>query len=386
MRPGRAPSHVLALDGLRGLAILLVIPHNMNFGAQGIVRVATFAAGAGWIGVQLFFVLSGYLITCNLLDTLQSDNYYRVFFARRILRIVPLYVAFLAFALLVLPAAGIQAVQYLHNRSDQVWIWIFLVNWAMPFGHNVPGFGHFWSLGVEEQFYAIWPFVVARCSRRLAATCVVIAVVGLVVRATLLAVGAPALAAYTFTVCRVDALALGAAVAAMVRKPVFSLPARWPAGRLVLAATALLVGGGVITRGYPAYGAMSLTLGQSLLALAFALVILAIVTGGAGWWRTMLESAPLRSAGKYSYGMYVLHPLIDTLWQPTLLAACRWTGAWLPVVYMGLTAAMSFGAAFLSYHLLEKHFLRMKQLFVPSERQPTQGGRRPLSSPVEYVG
>ena len=225
-----APSHVPALDGLRGLAVLLVVPHNVNTGAQGLARVVTFPAGAGWIGVQLFFVLSGFLITRNLLASRGSGNYYRSFFARRILRIFPLYFLFLFVALIVLPSTGLEGAQYRHDRSHQIWLWTFLVNWTLPFGPNVAGFGQFWSLCVEEQFYAIWPTVVAKWARRLLALCVALAAAALALRLIFLTAGLPLDTAYTFTVSRMDAVALGALIAVAAhdrRRPAwFARPGR----------------------------------------------------------------------------------------------------------------------------------------------------------------
>src|SRR5690242_2951621 len=86
--------YIPALDGIRALAILLVIPHNIDLlhpSYSAAVRPALMLVHAGWIGVQLFFVLSGFLITGNLLDTQRADNYYSAFIARRALRILPLY-------------------------------------------------------------------------------------------------------------------------------------------------------------------------------------------------------------------------------------------------------------------------------------------------------
>ena len=100
-----ADSYLPALDGLRALAILLVIPHNSdNFGEHpGIFLPFAILAHAGWIGVQLFFVLSGFLITRNLMALRSTKNYFAVFFGRRVLRIFPLYFGTLIVGLLLLP-------------------------------------------------------------------------------------------------------------------------------------------------------------------------------------------------------------------------------------------------------------------------------------------
>lgn len=114
--------YLLSLDGVRGLAILMVLAHNLNVltgpqtpAGQAVSRIDDL----GWVGVQLFFVLSGFLITGILLDTRESDNYYRAFLGRRVLRIFPLYYGTLAVAFVVLPLVSSH-----HPPPDgQIWLW-----------------------------------------------------------------------------------------------------------------------------------------------------------------------------------------------------------------------------------------------------------------------
>jgi peptidoglycan/LPS O-acetylase OafA/YrhL len=340
----------------------------VNLGATGLVRVITYASGAGWIGVQLFFVLSGFLITGNLLDSLGAKNYYRAFYARRVLRIFPLYYGYLIAILILVPAVGLAPAELLDSRQHQVWLWTFLSNWGVP---TVRGFEHFWSLAVEEQFYLIWPLLVALCYRRLVPLCIAFAVGAFMFRSTTLAFGVDVGAAYGFTVSRMDALALGAAVAAIVRAPTGGIFARVSSTRLQQIAIGLLLVGFVITTAYRPHGLMTLTVGHSMLAVAFAIVIFAVATGTAGRWQAVFTSPVLMTVGKYSYGMYVLHLGIDLLWQQPILDRLAWTGGLRPAVYMVVIPFLSFAAAFLSYHLLEKHFLRLKRFFVPT---PGRGG------------
>jgi peptidoglycan/LPS O-acetylase OafA/YrhL len=103
-----------------------------------------------------------------------------------------------------------------------------------------------------------------------------------------------------------------------------------------------------------------------MLAVAFAIVIFAVATGTAGRWQAVCTSPVLMTVGKYSYGMYVLHLGIDLLWQQPILDRLAWTGSLRPAVYMVVIPVLSFAAAFLSYHVLEKHFLRLKRFFVPT--------------------
>jgi peptidoglycan/LPS O-acetylase OafA/YrhL len=366
--PGIA-RHVPALDGLRALAILLVIPHNGdNFAhvARALVPLAL-VAHAGWIGVQLFFVLSGFLITGNLIDSRRASNYFSAFYARRVLRIFPLYFTTLIVGLLLLPALVKLSPEVLASFQHQVWYWTFLSNWTEPFGKGVATFPHFWSLAVEEQFYFIWPFVVHRLPERpLVVLAVVIAVVALTIRAILVAAGAPPAAAYMFTACRMDALALGAAAAALVRMPGATLWLRAHRRYLIWAALGTGLLAAALTNEFAAYDWTSLTYGQTLLGVAFALLILYAVLqtdeGSRSWIIALLSSAPMRSIGKYSYAMYVLHLPISLLIPPESFTAL---GLWAMGAYVLTIAVLSYIAGALSYHLLEKHFLRMKRWFTP---------------------
>jgi peptidoglycan/LPS O-acetylase OafA/YrhL len=174
--------HIPALDGLRGIAILLVVPHNADVFSHSAAWLWPFAlvAHAGWLGVQLFFVLSGFLITRNLIDSRDAPNYLRAFFGRRVLRIFPLYFATLFLCLVLLPHIVDFAPGTLASHRHQLGLWTFTINWVQPFGADVSGFSHFWSLAVEEQFYLVWPFVVlAAAGTRLFRICIVLAAVAL---------------------------------------------------------------------------------------------------------------------------------------------------------------------------------------------------------------
>lgn len=364
--------HVPALDGLRGLAILLVIPHNADVfsGPAGMMWPAAMLAHAGWIGVQLFFVLSGFLITGNLLDSQRSTNYYSSFFARRVLRIFPLYYGVLLIGLVLVPRLVTLPAETLATHTHQVWLWTFLINWSEPFGWSVSGFPHFWSLAIEEQFYLLWPFLVhKRTPRAVWMLCAGIVVAAFVFRCALMLGGAKAEILYMFTVSRMDALAIGAACAALLRTPAAAANLHrydrhfWKAG-LLLAVVAM-----VATRGFEIYGAAMFTFGYPLLSTAFALLLLATLapaTGVAGAYQSVLNFGPLRSVGKYSYAMYVLHMPIQLTVGARALTWFKSHGVFLyPLLYPLLIALLSYLAAFASYHLYEKHFLKLKRRFVP---------------------
>jgi peptidoglycan/LPS O-acetylase OafA/YrhL len=356
------------LDALRGVAIMLVLVHRFNVTTDPVslpARALYALMEGGWVGVQLFFVLSGFLITGILLDSRGSRSYYRAFYARRTLRIFPLYYAVLAVAFVVVPlVTGRQPEGYQH----QAWLWIYLSNWVSPFGVGVAAFPHFWSLAVEEQFYLVWPFVVRVASRRaLPILCALLIVIALLSRFVLRAMHVTPGAPYSFTICRVDALAMGALAAWALRVPALARKLESRQRALGIATIALFLVGAVVTRGYPREGFATQTVGYSILAfvalVALVLGVLAQARGG----RTAARLAPslLRSLGKYSYGMYIFHVLVHHEIGVPLLARLGYVhpGTGVMLAYNAAMCALTYAIAVASYHLWEKHFLGLKRYF-----------------------
>ena len=379
-----------ALDGIRGLAIALVLVHNLcglDDDGNLVLRVFDTALTFGWVGVQLFFVLSGFLITGILVDDRGTKGYFRAFFMRRILRIFPLYYLVLLGYFVILPMLVRLPAAVSESLGNQVWYWLYLSNWAAPLEHGVKGLPHFWSLAVEEQFYLAWPLVVFYAdTRRLVKVCIGLAVIAFAVRVGVRIAHLPPEIAYENTFARVDALAMGALGAVAVRDARFL-------GWLVPRLRMLWIGMGVatlamvvITRGFARTNVGVQTVGYSLLAMFFTLLV---VTGavapafddpgeGDGWMQSVyrgLASAPLRWLGKYSYGIYVFHiPLrivgMRLIGGETVLT--RGTTAHQLVHVLGfatVVAALSAMAAVLSWNVFEKRFLALKASFasgVPS--------------------
>jgi len=388
----RIPQHLPALDGVRGLAIALVLCHNFQIleGPPDLIgRVAELAFDLGWIGVQLFFVLSGFLITRILLQTQDAPNYYFAFFGRRLLRIFPLYYATLAVAFILLPALGAMPARWEADRPQQLWLWLYLSNWTAPYGSASHAFPHFWSLAVEEQFYLLWPLLVHRRSAaQVLRWCGAIALAILGVRIGMLAAGLGPDPVYSFTVTRLDALAIGGAAAAWLQLP--GAPARAIAlrQRLIAAALVLAAVGFVATRGYPRTSPLGQTLGYSVLALVFALGVVAAAAGdavadgvAARGWVGWLRAAPLRLLGRYSYGMYVFHkPLHDLAGKPLLqsLGLYDHAGSAVAVAYIAVATLVTLGLAMVSYHLFEKRFLGLKRWFVAEPARLMAASGRPV--------
>jgi peptidoglycan/LPS O-acetylase OafA/YrhL len=351
--------HMPALDGLRGIAILLVLAHGFD-----VIRTQTgpghdidLVLDLGWIGVQLFFVLSGFLITGILLDTQGSPTYYRSFFARRVLRIFPLYygvliVAYALVPLIATPPPG--------HGDHQVWLWTYTANFAEPLGKSEPAFPHFWSLCVEEQFYLVWPFVV-RFAGRVGVIVLGVALVGVAIGSRLYVRqrwGDDA--AYMFTPCRMDALAIGAVAAALVRgERIGRRLVAWGPKRTAIVGALVVVAGSVLGH-LSRTGPTMQTGGYSLLALGFAIVMMGALSPQALPAR-LLSMSWLRRVGTYSYGMYVFHaPLHLFVGLPILAQIAPSPGTSTGLVYAAIATLATFGAGAVSYHVYERRFLAWK--------------------------
>ena len=400
-----APDHLPALDGLRGLAILMVLLHNFDVlepagraGWSGLLAAASkLAFYLGWIGVQLFFVLSGFLITRGLLHAQGQPGYFRDFYVKRVLRIFPLYWAALLLFTELLPGLGLAPPP--PDRGGTLWLWLHLANWTIPFSPHGSALPHFWSLAVEEQFYLFWPLLLWRLKLRdVWLLCLLLMGASPLLRALLIGQGLPAEAIYEFTVTRMDALAAGAALAAWDAGRARHGATRWRLWHLQAVGLATLALGVWWSHGFQRVGDVAQVAGYSLLAVSFTaftgwamLCDRARQRGGSvgrqGRW---LRSGLLRSFGRYSYAIYIFHkPLHDLVGAPLL---ARLTGS--PVTadpavafaYIAAATAAVWVVGWLSWHLFERHFLAMRHLLLretppaparPAEPRTAPGGREP---------
>lgn len=379
------PSYLPSLDGIRGLAILMVIAHNVQLldvpDMQGAVALMQFILNIGWVGVQLFFVLSGFLITGILLDSVGQPHGLKNFIARRALRIFPLYYGTLALIFLMLPLLNAQPAMYHAQAPYQIWLWVYLSNWTDAMGIGPESLPHFWSLAVEEQFYLVWPLLVfsLRTAPRVAVACVLVAIISLLCRVVLFNADANHYVVYQWTICRMDALALGGLAATCWRVAAWR---NWLAAHRAQLGWALLVFLGVLflwTHAFPRTSFRGATVGYTALAIIFAAWLYAsanhdtemesvarnVPASTPIWHRTMRLPA-LQSVGKYSYGMYVVHKPLHDLFSAKLLSKFGvQTAGYIGNACLHVLAVMvvSYAVAWLSYHLYEVHFLRLKRHF-----------------------
>ena len=361
------------LDGIRGLAILMVIcchAFESNYQTGGLlVRFVGFLFYYGHFGVDLFFVLSGFLITGILFDSLGDSGFFRKFYARRALRIFPLYYGVLL-VLFVLTHP-----LHLHWGS-MGWLLLTYLQNLHPYAISnfAPGSGiglyHFWSLAVEEQFYLVWPAVVffVRGKRGLLVTTLAASAGALLLRLSLLAGGVPAIDIHVTTICRADSLLLGGSLAMLYRSrswPRVLQVAPWGflSAAIIVVTSIFLIESRVAL--HPLLGRFWMSgVRYSVLALGFAcLIAWSLRPKSMCQWVFQLKW--LRFLGKYSYGIYVLHVLALSVFALPLRAAIlQATHSKLLAVVVAGVVSLSIGilAAYVSY-LYEKPFLRLKHLF-----------------------
>jgi peptidoglycan/LPS O-acetylase OafA/YrhL len=344
--------HIPSLDGLRAIAVLMVLATHFWSDLSGFTSLNRLAA-FGWAGVDLFFVLSGFLITSILLATRERPGYFVNFYARRTLRIFPLYYLVLAVVLLGLPLITTLPTQVMQDRPLY---FLYLSNVALAIG----GWQLFllditWSLAIEEQFYLVWPAIVRWASRRrLVILCVVLIVAVPVARA----LAWPYLNwrwIHMATPFRLDAFAIGAM---LVLVAVPRRLALWTCGVGSSILLALVLTGQFARDSY-----LVGTIGYSVTA----------ITSGAALWLAIgtrwLAWRPLTHIGMVSYGMYLLHPLCLAVTSKAFGLAgvdlMRLTG--MPLLDAVLGMVIATGAvvlvATLCFWIYETPFLRLKRYF-----------------------
>jgi peptidoglycan/LPS O-acetylase OafA/YrhL len=361
------------LDGIRGLAILMVLLFHILKRAESLtgsdlLRSMTWIARIGWVGVDIFFVLSGFLITSILLKSEDSPHYFKNFYVRRILRIFPLYYLVIIAVLIFLPtldpqqAARTQAAWPFFMFYQQNWLYI---SQPAPSAFLVVS----WSLAIEEQFYLIWPAVVKFFStRHLVMIGIGIIFFSLATRLIFITLGTGNFPIKEFfyygSLTRFEGLAAGALVAILFRSVEWKnrLAKYAKAGFIlsILAFGALLFGNSFAHISESS----NLTIwGYTLLALiGSALIILVSTQPENSWIRVVFRNKTLSFFGKYSYAMYLLHPpVLLVLWNYFVDAKRQSFQVWLVFILLSFFGTIL--ASLLTWHFLEKHALGLKKHF-----------------------
>ena len=367
--------YLSAIDGLRGIAILLVLWYHAPFlfrelpefseqqnpwAALGLFWAMSLG---GWIGVDLFFVISGFLITLILLRVRSVKGASFAFWTRRALRILPLAFLYL-FSLLALVALG-DPLHILPGFEGWAWYALYLGNIHIAlYGWQPLAAMILWSLAIEEQFYLVWPFLVRMFdARNLLALCMGLIFLSPFIRASIVSM-ADYPATYVFTFCRLDALAFGAVIAvlyrsAQSRQKLIATCQRLRVLALAVVLITLLV---PFSPSFPQTRPWFFTVfGYSLVAVSFA-VLLGASLGIEGRMKRLLASPSLIFLGRRCYGLYLWHVLAAGL---TIAALQHWEVGFYGHMIVWLMILVSMASA--SWLVFEEPILGLKR-FVPYQR------------------
>lgn len=348
-----------ALDGVRGIAALMIMVfHGWQGGVLNCLGRFAKVSVFGQTGVDLFFVLSGFLITRILISTKGSPHYFKVFYTRRALRIFPLYYLFLVIFCFVLPFIKGEA---FIPFSQSWWYWIYLQNVPDTFhGLAANGPGHFWSLAVEEHFYLLWPLVVYLTPIKRLHWLSFGVIIGAAVFRAIFLYGL-GVGVFYFTPCRMDTLAFGTLLAC--------IEATGQIARLkwifVAVLASVLPALGIMWTQVTGDGSNWLQLSKfSFIAMTYCAVIGTVISfQGIKWLRLFLANKPLRFAGKISYGLYVYHPIcfgfvfgLISVHNHGLLA-------------LAAGMAVTFLVSWASFRFFESYFLGLKKNFAYESRK-----------------
>jgi len=325
----------------------------------------------GWLGVDLFFVLSGFLITDILLKTKNSPGYLKNFYGRRVLRIFPLYYLSLFIFLIVLPRTDGFPIDLSYYINNQWWFWAYLQNWFLIFfdaGNTTTMIQHYWSLAVEEQFYIIWPFVILlirKPGRFLVFTSLLL--LGVISARFIIwqmhVKEFNYFGLYTYT--RIDGLCIGSMLAVLMKINSSFLRKYSSVVVFTLAGFNFLFY--FFNRRHEFSFPYLAIIGYTTFAIVFALVVYEAVARENKIINFILGIRLLRFFGKISYGLYVFH------W-PVYLILYKYADNW---IHKNLAIADQYAqtstsialtltgiaVSIISFYGFEKHFLKMKKLF-----------------------
>ena len=355
-------SYIPALDGLRGIAILFVVLYH-NF---GYIKQTQF----GWLGVDLFFVLSGFLITSILLQTVHTKGYLKNFYMRRVLRIFPLYFLCLFIFLIVFRAFGWYSSQLQYYHENQWWLWSYLQNWLYAFTlkDGSAMLVHLWSLGVEEQFYLLWPIIILLVRKPRILFYIMSALL-------LLAIAARCILwlyhfqdfnytlVYTFT--RIDGICIGSMIALLLNfKPDF-IEKNLAIIVITLAGLNFLFYflNENASNSYPYFAFIGFTTFCGM----FGLLLHELVKHRNSKLSKVFSFKPLIFIGRISYGFYIYHWPIYMMTHTQLSEYCinnfNWSKGISGFIASVISTLLALLVAVISYYSFENYFLRLKSRF-----------------------
>jgi peptidoglycan/LPS O-acetylase OafA/YrhL len=376
--------YIPELDALRAFGITMVILDHMWPDPRGLSKVLNLS----WSLMDSFFVLSGFLIAGILLDIRSRPDYYRYFYTRRALRILPLYyllITAMAVGSTLLGSGYFYAgIPSLYKWGSLCWFFVYLGNIPPAITTRFPtavrgSLSPLWSLQIEEQFYLLFPLLV----RRLNLKTLAVVLWTLVCFSPLLRIGlywlypAKNLLQYVLLPCRLEGLALGALIAVRFRMGPWNLPKR----RLTIVAVGLVAITGICGAwsGYYLSRPFNRTIGFLISPIAWSCVVLWLIVFRGSRITAFLRISPVRQLANISYGAYLLHlPIAQALGPVSRALGVRGLSSGYPRVaaVFSLTVIVSY----LSWRFFESPVLRLKERLFPRQTSPadlTALGRKP---------
>ena len=370
-------NRVKELDGLRGIAVALVMALHLFKRAgyftehpilEGFITFTT----VGWVGVDIFFTLSGFLITSILLKSKTDEHYFKNFYVRRALRIFPLYYAAILFVLFFAPKVEEEFTNQLSTALPIMLL--YQQNWALMFKdfHITQYLGITWSLAIEEQFYLIWPFIVYKLKReKLVKFSIGYIAISIIARTlgTLLWPDLPQASTFFYytSFARFEEMLFGGLLATFLTYDGAHEKVKRYALPLFLVSFAVFVALHFLSlpgSPHPEHASLPLTLGGYTTAALFTLGLIGIFITHPpqNLFRRFFANPVLTFLGKYSYSMYLFHMtaaliLLDVFWHSELRG-------WKPFILYPLTTYIAtIIIALLTWNLLEKYMLGLKKYF-----------------------
>lgn len=354
-----------ALDGLRGLCCLLVIFYHMfYFAISQYLHLI-------WISIDIFFVLSGFLITNILLNTPLNKKSIKIFYFKRALRVFPLYYLVLIIFLIIFPLFNIGYLSFKYYVDNQLWFWFFLQNWLLTFKPtNQSGLVHLWSIAVEEQFYLLWPLIILVFKKPSKLLFIIggLLIAVLITRFFLWNIKSETIAygnLYSFT--RIDGICVGCIVAILKKmKPEFLNKNI----AIIVILTALLNFAFYFlnkNNSMPYFGIA----GFFTFSVVVGLLVDEIARNSNSIFTIFFNISFLKFIGKISYGTYIFHLPIYIILRPVIEQWSDNNIGFMPSAYFtsSILTLFSFVVGYLSYKYFEKYFMGLKKGFMLTDSQ-----------------
>lgn len=350
--------YIPGFDGWRGVGAILVVTAHC---------FPSMITRPFWVAMDLFFVMSGFLITGILLNTRSNSQYYRNYLTRRVLRVFPLYYFVLVLSFLIIPWAvpHLMGPDYNYYLKHQSWFWLYAQNWlfsltGFPHNHTMV---HFWSLAVEEQFYLFWPLLVKIFPpEKLLKVCIGIALFSIYFRMDLgFKLGFIEPYRYMATLSRMDSISIGAIIAILIRYNKNWLERFVPFFTFFSPLFAII---GVIY--YRSANFLAVPAIYTFVDFFAGCVLLYSLSTRKPWIIRFGEASVFRFLGKYSYGIYIYHYIIFNILyynvQPLFMQ--YFNRHWITEALIGiLTFTFAVVISLISFKYLESPFLKLKKYF-----------------------